>query len=111
MSDRAVNDRAREMDRPDVEAMTFEAAMGELEDIVDKLEKGNVPLEQSIAYYERGEALKMRCDALLKNAEMRVEKVRLKAGGEPAGTEPLDKSGAPSAAPSGPPPADDDIPF
>lgn len=82
-----------------VDTMTFEAAMGELEEIVDRLEKGNVPLEQSIAYYERGEALKTRCDTLLKSAEMRVEKVRLKAGGEPAGTEPLDGDEA------------DDIPF
>ncbi len=89
--------------RPDVDTMTFEAAMGELEEIVDKLEKGNVPLEESITYYERGEALKTRCDALLKNAEMRVEKVRLKAGGEPAGTEPLDKAETK--------PAEDDIPF
>lgn len=84
---------------PDVETMTFEAAMGELEEIVDRLEKGNVPLEESIAYYERGEALKGRCDTLLKSAEMRVEKVRLKAGGAAAGTEPLDKR------------EEDDIPF
>ncbi|MEO1104496.1 MAG: exodeoxyribonuclease VII small subunit [Pseudomonadota bacterium] len=78
---------------PAVSKMTFEAAMGELETIVDKLERGDVPLEESIAYYERGEALKARCEALLKNAEMRVEKVRLKADGtadEKAPTEPLD---------------------
>ncbi|RAH99538.1 exodeoxyribonuclease VII small subunit [Acuticoccus sediminis] len=100
-----------EANRPDVATMTFEAAMGELEAIVDKLEKGNVPLEESIAYYERGEALKTRCDALLKNAEMRVEKVRLKASGEPSGTEPLDKSERPSAPASAPAPVDDDIPF
>lgn len=82
---------------PKVETMTFEAAMGELETIVDKLEKGNVPLEQSIAYYERGEALKEHCNMLLKNAEMRVEKVRLKVDGTPAGVAALD--------------GDDDIPF
>ncbi len=114
------------MDRPDVATMTFEAAMGELEEIVDMLEKGNVPLEESIAFYERGEALKGRCDSLLKNAEMRVEKVRMKATGEPSGTEPLDKKepAAPAArsaarrpapaAPASPRPAaldDDDIPF
>ncbi|MCF3934217.1 exodeoxyribonuclease VII small subunit [Acuticoccus sp. M5D2P5] len=73
-----------------VEELSFEAAMGELEAIVDKLEKGNVPLEESIAYYERGEALKTRCDTLLKNAEMRVEKVRLKTDGTATGVEPLD---------------------
>jgi len=80
-----------------VEELSFEAAMSELEAIVDRLEKGNVPLEQSIAHYERGEALKERCATLLKNAEMRVEKVRLKEGGTPSGTEPLD--------------GEDDIPF
>ncbi len=73
-----------------VEELTFEAAMGELEAIVDKLERGDVPLEQSIAFYERGEALKARCDALLKNAEMRVEKVRLKADGTPDAARPVE---------------------
>lgn len=75
---------------PPVNELTFEAAMGELEAIVDKLEKGNVPLEESISFYERGEALKNHCDTLLKSAELRVEKVRLKADGEAAGTQPLD---------------------
>ncbi|MEM8551009.1 MAG: exodeoxyribonuclease VII small subunit [Pseudomonadota bacterium] len=77
-----------------VETLTFEAAMGELEAIVDKLERGDVPLEESISFYERGEALKARCEKLLKNAEMRVEKVRLSADGTPddkTPTEPLDE--------------------
>lgn len=74
----------------DVTSLTFEAAMAELERIVDQLERGEVPLEDSIAIYERGEALKGRCDALLKAAEERVEKIRVGAGGAPAGTEPLD---------------------
>lgn len=80
---------------PKVESLSFEAAMSELEAIVDKLEKGNVPLEESIACYERGEALKAHCDTLLKSAEMRVEKVRLKADGAPAGTAPLDEDDVP----------------
>jgi exodeoxyribonuclease VII small subunit len=87
-------------DAATVETLSFEEAMAELEGIVDKLEHGNVPLEQSIAFYERGEALKARCDALLKNAEMRVEKVRLKASGAPAGTEPLDPEAPGAAAPA-----------
>lgn len=70
--------------------MPFEAAMKELESIVDQLEKGSVSLEQSIAIYERGEALKSHCDALLKNAEARIEKITLGANGKPTGTEPLD---------------------
>jgi exodeoxyribonuclease VII small subunit len=74
----------------DITAMPFEAAMKELESIVDKLEKGTVSLEESIAIYERGEALKTHCDALLKNAEARIEKITLGANGKVTGSEPLD---------------------
>jgi len=49
-----------------------------------------VPLEQSVAMYERGEVLKARCEELLKQAEARVEKITLDAGGKPTGSEPLD---------------------
>lgn len=70
--------------------LTFETAMAELERIVDRLERGEVALEDSIAIYERGEALKGRCEALLKAAEERVEKIRLSSSGEASGTEPLD---------------------
>ena len=73
-----------------IATMPFEAAMKELETIVDQLEKGSVSLEQSIAIYERGEALKSHCDALLKNAEARIEKITLGSGGKVTGTEPLD---------------------
>lgn len=73
----------------DIRAMSFEAALKELETIVGKLESGQAPLAESIAIYERGEALKARCEALLKEAEMRIEKITLRAG-QPAGTEPLD---------------------
>jgi exodeoxyribonuclease VII small subunit len=54
------------------------------------LEEGKVPLEESVAIYERGEALKRRCEELLRLAEARVEKIRLDAAGKPTGTEPLD---------------------
>jgi exodeoxyribonuclease VII small subunit len=74
----------------DVAAMPFEKALGELESIVQKLEGGNVPLEDSIAIYERGEALKKRCEALLRDAEARVQKITLAADGTPAGAAPLD---------------------
>jgi exodeoxyribonuclease VII small subunit len=70
--------------------MTFEAALAELEGIVSRLERGDVPLAESVAIYERGEALKNRCAHLLKEAEARVEKIRLSPGGKPAGVEPLD---------------------
>jgi exodeoxyribonuclease VII small subunit len=73
----------------DIKTMSFELALKELETIVGKLESGQAPLAESIALYERGEALKARCEALLKEAEMRIEKITLK-GGQPVGTEPLD---------------------
>jgi exodeoxyribonuclease VII small subunit len=77
----------------DIAKLPFEAALAELEAIVEKLEKGAVALEESIKIYERGEALKAHCDKLLKNAEMRIEKITLGADGKPKGTEPLDAQG------------------
>ncbi len=75
---------------PDVATLTFEQALGELEQLVQRLERGDVPLEESIAAYERGEALKGRCAGLLAIAEARVEKIRVAADGAVAGVEPLD---------------------
>ena len=49
-----------------------------------------MPLEESVAIYERGEALKRRCEELLRLAEARVEKITLDAAGKPIGAEPLD---------------------
>ena len=77
----------------DISKMPFEAALSELESIVDALEKGSVALEESIKLYERGETLKAHCDALLKNAEMRIEKITLGADGKPKGVAPLDPEG------------------
>jgi len=74
----------------DIAALPFEQAMAELETIVERLEKGSVALEESIAIYERGEALKKHCETLLKSAEQRIEKITLGADGKPKGTEPLD---------------------
>ena len=77
-------------EQPAVATMSFEDALRELEGIVDQLEKGSVSLEASIGLYERGEALKGHCEALLKSAEARIEKITLSADGKPKGTEPLD---------------------
>ncbi|WP_223478427.1 exodeoxyribonuclease VII small subunit [Oricola indica] len=74
----------------DVKDMNFETALQQLESIVDQLERGDVPLDKSIEIYERGEALRNRCDALLKAAEAKIEKIKLTREGKPAGTEPLD---------------------
>ena len=73
-----------------VEEMSFEEAIAELERIVERLERGQVPLAESIAIYERGAALKKRCEELLRQAEMRIEKIVLNEQGEPAGVAPLD---------------------
>ncbi len=74
----------------DVKKLTFERAMEELETIVKRLEDGKVPLEESVAIYERGEALKRRCEDVLRQAEARVDKITTDANGRPVGTEPLD---------------------
>lgn len=73
-----------------IEELAFEAALEELETIVGKLESGAAPLAESIAIYERGEALQKHCTGLLKKAEARIEKIRLSKDGAPVGTEPLD---------------------
>jgi len=74
----------------EVAKLPFEKAIEELESIVKRLEEGKVPLEESVTIYERGEALKKRCEDLLRAAETRVEKITLDSGGKPTGTEPLD---------------------
>jgi exodeoxyribonuclease VII small subunit len=74
----------------DIKAMSFEQALALLERIVDDLERGDVPLDQSIRIFERGEALKTHCERLLRAAESRVEKIRLSRDGQPLGAEPLD---------------------
>jgi exodeoxyribonuclease VII small subunit len=74
----------------DVKKLSFERAIEELESIVKRLEEGKVPLEESVTIYERGEALKRRCEELLRQAEVRVDKITTDANGQPTGTEPLD---------------------
>jgi exodeoxyribonuclease VII small subunit len=74
----------------DIASLPFEKALAELEAIVNRLERGDVALEDSIAIYERGEALKAHCEAMLRRAEARIEKITLGADGKPSGTEPLD---------------------
>jgi len=75
---------------PEISKLSFEQALGELEKIVERLEQGNVALEESISQYERGEKLRDHCQKLLGAAEAKVEKIRLGADGKPEGTEPLD---------------------
>ena len=85
-----MSDQLQEPVNADIRQMTFEQALDALERIVDDLERGDVPLDQSIRIYERGEALKKHCDDLLKAAEDKVEKIRLARDGKPVGVDPLD---------------------
>jgi exodeoxyribonuclease VII small subunit len=73
-----------------VEEMTFEDAIRELEQVVGKLERGDVALDNSIALYERGAALKKRCETKLSEAEEKVAKITVGPDGQAAGTAPLD---------------------
>ncbi len=74
----------------DVASLPFEKALAELEAIVQRLEQGKVDLEESIAIYERGEALKTHCQALLERADARIQKITTGSDGQAAGAMPLD---------------------
>jgi len=75
--------------KPDISTLSFEDAMGELEGIVRGLESGNIELEDSIAAYERGMALKRHCEEKLASAKARIEKITIGPDGKP-GAEPAD---------------------
>ncbi|MFK5978581.1 MAG: exodeoxyribonuclease VII small subunit [Rhizobiaceae bacterium] len=81
---------AEEKQTKSVTKMSFEDSLSQLEGIVENLEQGNVPLDKSIEFYERGEKLRDHCQTLLRAAEDKVEKIRVGADGSAQGTEPLD---------------------
>ena len=74
---------------PEIETLSFEQALAELEGIVARLESGQAPLEDSIAMYERGALLKAHCEKRLEAARLRVEKIVMGQGG-PQGVEPAE---------------------
>jgi len=74
----------------EIASLSFEEALAQLEKIVAQLESGNAALEDSIDLYERGNLLKAHCEARLKAAEAKVEKITLSASGAATGTAPLD---------------------
>lgn len=76
-------------DQP-ISQMTFEQALKELEQVVSQLESGNTPLEQSIALYERGAALKAHCEDKLAAAEEKVSKITKTSDDTAAGETPFD---------------------
>jgi len=75
---------------PDIGEMTFEQALRALEDVVRQLEGGEVPLEESIGLYERGEALRRHCQARLDAAQARIEKIVAGPDGKATGAVPFD---------------------
>ncbi len=77
-------------EKPDIAGMSFEDALRALEDVVRKLEGGEVPLDQSITLYERGEALRAHCQKRLDAAQVRIDKIVTDAAGRATGTVPLD---------------------
>lgn len=77
-------------DDNDLAQMSFEDALRALEEVVAKLERGDVPLDQSIALYERGAALRARCEAKLKEAEEKVSRITLDGTGAPTGSTPVE---------------------
>ena len=75
---------------PDISEMSFEDALKALQQVVRQLEDGEVPLDQSITLYERGEKLRSHCQARLDAAQARIEAIVLDAGGKPSGTKAFD---------------------
>ncbi|MEM6310966.1 MAG: exodeoxyribonuclease VII small subunit [Pseudomonadota bacterium] len=73
-----------------IDEMSFEAAMAELEQVLSQLERGDVALEDSIKLYERGAALKARCEKKLKEAEEKVAAITLDGDGNPTGLKPVE---------------------
>jgi exodeoxyribonuclease VII small subunit len=74
----------------DAENLNFEQALRRLEEIVHKLESGEAPLDESIALYEQGNALRALCQQRLDAAKARIEAISLGADGRPTGTVPFD---------------------
>ncbi|BDI61030.1 exodeoxyribonuclease 7 small subunit [Qipengyuania nanhaisediminis] len=79
-----------EKEQKPIDQMTFEEALAALGEVVNRLERGDVPLDESIAIYERGELLRAACQKRLDSAQARIEKIVAGADGNPTGTAPLD---------------------
>jgi exodeoxyribonuclease VII small subunit len=77
----------------EISALSFEDALRALEDVVRKLESGEVPLDDSISLYERGEALRKHCQARLDAAQARIERIVAGPDGAATGTQPFDDPG------------------
>ncbi|MFA7586810.1 MAG: exodeoxyribonuclease VII small subunit [Novosphingobium sp.] len=78
---------------PDIASLSFEDALRALEEVVRKLESGEVPLDDSITLYEQGEALRKHCQNRLDAAQARIERIVSGPGGAAVGTQPFDEQG------------------
>ncbi|RGP40727.1 Exodeoxyribonuclease VII [Altererythrobacter insulae] len=78
------------MSETDISQLSFEQALIALEEVVQQLESGNVPLDQSIVLYERGEKLRKLCQARLDDAQARIEKIVTNSDGAAVATTPFD---------------------
>ena len=85
-----VAERAKQRD---IDSLSFEEALSELEGIVRRLEQGSAKLEESIFAYQRGEALRKHCEKLLAKAQGEVEKITANANNDKAGDTTNDKAG------------------
>lgn len=90
--DRCIRPRqSRHMsDETDLSTLSFEQALKRLEEIVARLESGEAALDESITLYTQGEALRAQCEARLKDAQARIEKITIGTHGQPAGTTAFD---------------------
>lgn len=93
--------KAARPDTGDVAGLSFEAALAELEGIVDRLDKGEIELAQAIDAYERGTALRRHCEQKLDEARLRVDRIAERDDGSLT-VAPLDDEAADSPSPSGP---------
>ncbi len=76
----------------DLSTLSFEDALKRLEAIVQRLESGDASLDESITLYEEGAKLRAQCEARLKSAQEKIDKIVLGADGNPSGTAPFDGS-------------------
>ena len=74
----------------DIQKLSFEDALAELEQIVQKLEAGKAKLDEAIGSYERGALLKLHCETKLREAQLKVEQIVLNADGS-VGKKPMDQ--------------------
>lgn len=77
-------------DAPDISGLSFEEALKRLESIVDRLERGEAPLEESISLYAEGARLKAHCEQRLEAARLKVEKIVVGPGGQAERAEPAE---------------------